>query len=186
MKNTEGKLVKSFAYSKFKARYTKKFIMKLLEARTLSDKQVKGELEIKKADKRKKIAPFITPQQLEFGLFLVTQFLSSELSTRKPFIVETLTVLAYKFASNTNYFQHRTSKSKLHPSEQVVQKSLAKLKSIGLIYYECGSRPLSKEKKQEYKDNGKKIPQCIKIYFQHFSSRKTVTELYKEAAIENG
>ena len=97
-----------------------------------------------------------------------------------------MTVLAYKFASNIDYFQHKTSKSKLHPSEQVVQKSLAKLKSIGLIYYEYGPRPFSKEKKQEYKDSGKKIPQCIKIYFQHFSSQKTITELYKEADIENG
>jgi hypothetical protein len=192
MEKTKVKLVKSFSYSTFKAKYTKKFIMKLMEARTLSEKQVKGEEEerrkkinAKGEEVRIKITPFITPQQLEFGLFLVTQFLSSKISTRKPFIVETLTVLSYKFASNTDYFQHRTLKTNEHPNEQTIQKSLAKLKSIGLIYYEYGPRPLSLEKKHEYKSTGKKIPQCLKIYFQHFNSQKTVKEMYHETSIEN-
>jgi hypothetical protein len=167
------------AYSSTKAKYTKKFIFKVLEARTLTKEAVE-DTDNSNETKKTKITPFLTPQQLEFSLFLVTDHLSNDIPFSKYYYYDNLIALAFKFASKTDYRQHRSKKSKNTPNEQFIQKALKKLDSIGLIHYEFNRKRLSKNTKEEYEATGKTNRKGIRIKFLDFRSSKTVPELYQE------
>ena len=179
------------AYTSTKARHAKKFITFLLQARTITlplegshikeNKKVNGEATHNKILNRRK-SPYLTPQQLEFGLYLITSFLAdSKMTIGKYRFYNNLRTLAYNFAKKTDYQQHTSEKTLRVPSEQFIQKALKKLKQINLIDYEYGKKKVSKTIRDEMKSkNGSKPPKGIRVGFLKLDRRKHVKELYEE------
>lgn len=173
------------AYSITKAKYAKKFIFKVLEARTLTKNEVEGKKNVHtgvngQAITKNKIAPFLTPQELEFSIYLVTNYLSNDISFSKYRYYDNLISLAFSFAKATNYRGHNDDRSKPTPNEQVVQKALKKLNSIHLIHYEFAIKKVSKATKEKNEADGKKSRKGIRIKFLNFNSKKKIPELFKE------
>ncbi|MCL1067455.1 hypothetical protein L2735_11645 [Shewanella olleyana] len=163
----------SLPYSEAKSRYTKKFIMKLLQARTFNPNSEQSE------EPSIKIKPYLTPQELELGVFLITRVLSIKFHLSQYITFSTLDNIAEKFAKATDYKQANTQKSQLKPSAPFVQAALKKLHNLGLIRYEYTHKKLSQEARIDLEKKRKNTPKVIKIKFLSFNGKDSIKALYE-------
>ena len=164
----------SFSYSEEKSKYAKKFILKLLEARTFSPERIG----VNDIDFNKKLKPYLTPQELEFGMYLIITLLSSKISLNAYATFPDLESVAKKFAFATDYHQAKSKKNPKYPSTPFIQTALKKLHNVGLIRYEYTQKGLSQDERREYEQKRKNIPKVIKIKFLPFKNFSTIEDMY--------
>lgn len=164
----------SLSYSEEKSKYAKKFILKLLQARTFSPEII----DLENKDLNKKLKPYLTPQELEFGMYLITAMLSSKISLNAYVTFPDLESAAKKFALATDYHQAKSKDSQKYPSAPFIQIALKKLHNVGLIRYEYAQKKLNPNELKEYEQRRKNIPKVIKIKFLPFKSFSTIEDMY--------
>jgi len=128
----------SYAYSKSKSKYLGRYLKRLMEARNF--KEIKT-TEPDSSESRTG-RPFLTPQEFEFGVYLINKKLRNPSSLKSRVWRPKLLNYALEFAAESNYKNCKQGSGCeiYHPSEQVVQKAFKKLEKLGLIKYEQDRR----------------------------------------------
>ena len=133
---------KQYAYSKQGAKYTVRFLKKLLEARQTYSTDKNG----------KKGRPLISPQEFEIGVYLVSRRLRNSEKFGKRIFSNKLDALSQDFAKYCNYrglAEGSTRGADDCPDKSVMQKALKKLDKLGLINYRLDTKRVKGRKTEQ-------------------------------------